>query len=86
MIGGKISDLYEHKNYMTKAYVCMYFLILFIIFIYRVGTILGCPTIALCTLLQNSFSLSISFLFLEYLFAESWSSPEITMILNTISP
>ena len=52
---------------------------------FRVGSLLGCPTIALCTLSQKSFGLSIYYLFLEYLFAECWSSPAITMILNTIS-
>jgi MFS family permease len=47
---------------------------------------LGCPTIALCTLYQSSFGISIGALFFEYLFAECWSSPAITMLINAISP
>jgi hypothetical protein len=57
-----------------------------LIIIYRFGSLLGCPTIALCTLSQKSFGLSMYYLFMEYLFAECWSSPAITMILNTITP
>lgn len=47
---------------------------------------LGCPTIALCTLINNNFAVSIVALFFEYLTAECWSSPAITMLINAISP
>lgn len=35
--------------------------------------------------MQNNFWVSITGLFFEYLFAECWSSPAITMLLNAIS-
>lgn len=50
------------------------------------GSLLGCPTIAICLLIQNNFAVSIIGLFFEYLFAECWSSPAITMLINAISP
>lgn len=72
--GGLLSDKFESKTYMSKAYVCI------------IGSLLGVPTIAVCLLYQKSFAVSITFLFLEYLTAECWNAPAITMILNTISP
>lgn len=73
--GGYISDYFENKgNYMAKANVCI------------AAGVLGIPTIALCTLYQENFYFSIGMLGAEYLVAESWGSPAITMILNTISP
>lgn len=59
---------------MSKAYVCIF------------CGIMGIPTIAVCLLAQSSFGLSITMLALEYLFAEGWVGPAITMIVNTISP
>lgn len=73
--GGLISDRFEKKgNYMSKAWVCI------------IGTGLGIPTICLCTLVQTNFWVSMFGLALEYLAAECWIGPAITMILNTISP
>lgn len=73
--GGHISDKYEKKgNLMTKAYVCI------------VAGIGGIPTSCVCLLMTNNFWVSITFLGLEYLVAESWFAPAIAMILNTISP
>jgi len=75
LCGGIVSDKYEKQgNYMTKAYVCIF------------AGLLGLPTIALCTLINSSFWFSIAMLGLEYLFAECWFGPAITMVLNTISP
>ena len=75
LAGGVISDKFEKKGiYMTKAYVCMF------------CGIMGIPTICLCLLIQTSFALSITMLALEYLFAEGWVGPAITMVVNTISP
>lgn len=71
--GGVLSDKFESRTYWSKAYVCI------------LGSLLGVPTIAICTLCQNSFGLSMAFLFFEYLTAECWNSPAITMILNTVS-
>jgi len=59
---------------MSKAYVCI------------IGTLGGVPTIMLCTLVQNNFWLSLAGLGLEYLSAECWIGPVITMVVNTISP
>jgi len=74
MTGGYLSDNYEKKYPRIKSIVCM------------AGSFLGCPTIALCCLVQTSFPASIVGLFFEYLFAECWSSPAITMLINAISP
>ena len=75
LTGGILSDKYEKKGvYMAKSYICM------------LGTFGGIPTIMLCTLIQNNFWVSMLGLGLEYLLAECWIGPAITMILNTISP
>lgn len=74
IVGGIASDYFEKKGiYMTKAYVCIF------------AGALGIPTMMGCTLLQNNFYLSIGFLGLEYLVAECWVGPAITMVINTIS-
>lgn len=73
LTGAIISDKGENGgNNMTKAYVCM------------IGTFLGIPTLAGCLLLQNSFALSMAFLFLEYLTAECWTAPAISMLQATL--
>jgi MFS family permease len=74
IIGGYVSDKYEQKGiYMIKAYVCIF------------SGIFGIPTIMGCTLIRSNFWISISSLALEYLVAECWGAPNVTMILNTIS-
>jgi MFS family permease len=73
--GAYLADRWEKNgNYMGKAYICI------------LSAVLGIPTIALCTLVQSSFWFSLGMLGLEYLFAESWLGPSITMVINTISP
>lgn len=75
IMGGIISDKYEKRGYfMTKAWVC------------TIGSGLGIPTIMLCTLVTSNFWISLLGLALEYLVAECWIGPAITMILNSISP
>jgi len=75
LIGGIVADKYEKAGiYMTKAYVCIF-----------CGA-LGIPTIALCLLLQNNFWVSIAMLAFEFLFAEGWVGPAVTMIVNTVNP
>merc|ERR1719498_1602152 len=59
---------------MTKSWVCIG------------GSFLGVPTILMCCLSNGSFTAAIIGLALEYLVAESWIGPAITMVLNTISP
>ena len=72
--GGIISDYFDKKGYhVSKAMVCF------------VGTALGIPTIILCTCVQNNFWISMTGLALEYLFAECWIGPTITMILGVVS-
>ena len=62
---------------MTKAYICI------------VSGILGSVFFSLCTLVQiqttGGFAFSICMLALEYLCAENWIAPAITMLMNTIS-
>jgi len=75
LIGGLVSDKYEKEGiYMTKAYVCIF------------CGVMGIPTIMMALLSQGNFWVSISALALEYLFAEGWVGPAITMIVNTITP
>ncbi len=75
VIGGLVSDYYEKRGfYMSKAWVCI------------IGSLLGVPTMAMCILVQNNFAVSMLGIALEYLTAECWSAPAITMLINTISP
>lgn len=59
---------------MSKAWACI------------IGTGLGIPTIMMCVLTTENFYVSIAGLGLEYLVAECWIGPAITMVINTISP
>jgi len=58
---------------MTKSYVCI------------VGSFLGSIFIMGAMLFTNSYVLTMISMAFEYIFAESWGSPVIAMILNTIS-
>lgn len=78
IIGGIIGDKGEQKGIlMTKAYICIF------------SGLSGSLFFALCTLIQietsGGFALSITMLALEYLSAENWIAPAITMLINTIS-
>lgn len=78
LMGGYIGDIFENKGYlMTKAYICI------------VSGLLGSVFFSLCTLVQIKsgwgFAFSIAMLALEYLSAENWIAPAITMLMNTIS-
>ena len=73
--GAYLADRWEQSgNYMGKANICI------------LSALLGIPTIGLCTLVQSNFYFSLGMLGLEYLVAESWLGPSITMVINTISP
>lgn len=79
IIGGYVGDKYETKGIlMTKAYICMF------------SGVTGSVFFALCSLIQirtpGGFAFSICMLALEYLCAENWIAPAITMLINTISP
>ena len=73
LTGGYVSDIYEKEGiFMTKAYVTIF------------CGLAGIPMIMISLLYQSNFWVSISALALEYLFAEGWVGPSITMIINTI--
>jgi nitrate/nitrite transporter NarK len=68
IVGGIISDRFEKKSRMTKAYVCI------------TGSLLGLPAIAACCLITNNFYLSLFLMAIKYLLSECWMSPAITMM------
>lgn len=75
LLGGIISDKFEKKGYLTiKSSLVIG------------SSLLGIPFIVLCTCVQSSIWFSIVMLGFEYLVAECWISPAITMLINTISP
>jgi len=59
---------------MTKPYVCIF------------SGLIGSIFFALVTIIQTNFWFSLSMLALEYLAAENWIAPAITMIMNTVAP
>jgi len=73
-MGGLLSDKFEKKTRMTKSLICM------------IGSLLGLPAIAICTLNTNNFYLSLFFMAVKYLVAECWMSPAITMMQATVKP
>ena len=72
--GGILSDMYHSKTYMAKSYICI------------LSSVLAAPPMALCCIIQDKFYLSISMLGLNYLFAEAWGSPAITMLQDSVDP
>ena len=73
--GAYLADRWENSgNYMGKAYICI------------LSALGGIPTIGLCLLVQSNFYFSLAMLGAEYLVAESWLGPSITMVINTVSP
>lgn len=71
--GAFISDHFEEKNFMTKAYVCI------------IGSFFGAIFIMGAMMFTHNYPLTMTSMALEYIFAESWGAPVIAMILNTIS-
>jgi nitrate/nitrite transporter NarK len=74
LIGGLLSDRLEKKSRMTKSLICI------------IGALIGLPAIAICTLTTNNFYVSIFFMAVKYLVAESWMPPAITMMQATVKP
>jgi MFS family permease len=74
LMGGLLSDKFEKKSRMTKSLICM------------IGSLLGLPAIAMCTLVTNNFYVSLFFMAVKYLVAECWMSPAITMMQTTVKP
>jgi nitrate/nitrite transporter NarK len=73
LAGGILSDKY-HENKMTKAYICI------------LSSLISAPALAICFYKQDNFTLSVSMLGINYLFAEAWGSPAITMLMDSTSP
>jgi nitrate/nitrite transporter NarK len=71
--GGILSDRYRH-NKMTKAYICMF------------SSLISAPALFICFEKQDDFYLSMSMLGVNYIFAEAWGSPAITMLMECTSP
>ena len=69
--GGILSDKFRH-NKMAKAYICM------------LSSIVASPALFFCFERQGNFDFSVSMLGVNYLFAEAWSSPAITMLTESI--
>jgi MFS family permease len=74
LLSGYISDKYEPVNYRTKSYVCVF------------TSLVAVPIIAVTYTTSFSFYFSVTFVFLEYLLAEGWIPPTLSMILACIDP
>jgi nitrate/nitrite transporter NarK len=68
IMGGIISDRYSGKNPMALAWVCI------------IGNLLSIPFCLGMFLLTNNFWLSIGCLSMNYLLANAWLAPAITMM------
>jgi len=74
VLGGLLSDKFEKRTRMNKAYIC------------SIGSALAIPAIALCTLNTTSFYLSLAAMGFKYFISECWMSPAITMMQATVTP
>ena len=59
---------------MTKSYVCIF------------SSLLATPAMVACCVVQDDFKLSITMLAINYITAEAWGSPAITMLQDSVSP
>jgi predicted MFS family arabinose efflux permease len=73
LAGGIISDHFESKNLMSKAYICM------------ISSFLAFPLTALCCLNKSSFYFSMGAITCKTFLSASFTSPAITMMQNTTS-
>ena len=71
LAGGILADKYEKKSYWAKTIICMS------------GCLLSFPLIAIGTLQNKSFYLSVLCYALKVLVSGTYSGPAITMIQNT---
>ena len=71
LAGGIISDYFESKNKMSKAYVCM------------ISSGIAAPLTALCCLNQSNFYFSMIAITCKTFFSAGYTSPAITMMQNT---
>lgn len=72
--GGILSDMYHSKTFMAKSYICI------------LSSVLAAPPMFLCCIINEKFYISVIMLGLNYLFAESWCSPAITMLQDSVDP
>ena len=72
IVAGIICDKYEPINYRAKSYVIV------------IQSLLAVPICAIAFLSTSSFTVSILFLFFEYLFSEGWMPPVLSMLLTCI--
>lgn len=72
LAGGLLADHYRDRH-MVKAWICI------------LSSVISAPALAVCFLKQDSFELSVSMLGVNYLFAEAWGSPAITMLMDCTS-
>lgn len=73
--GGIISDRFESKNKMTKAYLGMISSFIGIFTAFGISLFTG-----------TNFYFSLFFLCLKFLFTECWMAPTITMMQSTVVP
>lgn len=71
--GGIISDNFRKDDLMTKTYICI------------ASSLLSAPFITLALTQHDDFWFSIGMLAINYVLAESWLSPSITMLLDVTS-
>lgn len=72
ILAGIICDKFEPVNYRTKSYVIV------------TQSLLAVPICAIAFLSTSSFTISMLFLFLEYLLAEGWMPAVLSMLLTCI--
>lgn len=73
LLGGIISDKYEKKNYMTKAWIVM------------VGNVLSIPLVAFACFTSNFYLAMLAFT-LKIFISGSYYAPAITMMQNSTRP
>lgn len=71
LAGGILSDVFESKSFMSKAYVCMF------------SSFIAFPLLALSTSIQGSFWFSMAMISLKAFTSAGYTSPAITMMQNT---
>lgn len=72
---GILSDKFEKKNKMTKAYIGIF------------GSIIGTLLAGGISFFKGTnFYVSLTFLFFKFLLTEGWMAPTITMMQSTVGP
>lgn len=74
LAGGILSDRYRDKSHYVKAIICI------------CSSLFAAPFMILSLILQHNFWLSLGLLGGNYLIAEAWGSPAITMLQTVTNP